>query len=309
MRRTAVVAGAVLAVGVLAACTSGGSGSGSGGSTAGGAVADSGGGKVAPAPAAGAPSASRGSASGGGGTDGSSGDITPVGDVTVKIRTAQLSVSVGRGKVDDAAARAYVVTARFGGEVDGDDRSSGPDATAALQIRVPPDALARAVDALAALGHEDSRAMSSTDVTEKVADVASRVASARDSITRLRTLYASAGRVADIIAIESELSSREADLESLEAQQRSLDRQTSMATITLSLTTSAPAGTAPAKKHRHGFLGGLQRGWDGFVSGASWVAVAIGTALPFLVVVALLALAGRVVWRRRPRRPVPVPSE
>ncbi len=51
------------------------------------------------------------------------------------------------------------------------------------------------------------------------------------AIVRLRTLYAGASKVADVITIESELATRESDLESLEAQQRALAAQTSMATV------------------------------------------------------------------------------
>ena len=85
------------------------------------------------------------------------------------------------------------------------------------------------------------------DVTGKVADVDSRVDSARESILRLRTLYADATKVSDVIAIEQELATRQAELESLEAQQRALSTQTSQATVRLSLTAAKVAATPPAQ--------------------------------------------------------------
>ena len=171
---------------------------------------------------------------------------------------------------------------------------------ASLRLRVPPEALITVLGQLSRLGHEASRQVSTTDVSEKVADVDSRVASAKEAIARLRTLYAQAKKVADVIAVESELSGREADLESLEAQQRALARQTAMATITLTIQTRAAAPAAPRTHHRGGFVGGLQRGWDGFVATASWLGTAAGTVLPFAVVAALVAGA---VWLLRRRRP------
>jgi hypothetical protein len=231
-----------------------------------------------------------------------------------KIRTARMTVAVrGAANVAARADAATAVATGAGGEVDADDRTGGKQASAVMQLRVPPTALRGALDELAKLGKEQSRQVSSVDVSEKVADVDSRVASARDAIARLRTLYSSATKVGDVIAVESELSGREADLEALQAQQRTLARQTSMATITLTLqTASAAAAPPPAKKKAGGFVGGLERGWTGFVAAAAWVAAAVGTVLPFLALLVLVALGARVLWRRVPHRgpsPAPAPSE
>ena len=271
--------------------------------------------KDAPAAANGAAApagpASGGLSAGSGGHGVLQGAKAPLGDGSAKIRVAQVTVDIRRGGVAAAADRAESIALGVGGEVDGDDRTAGRNATASLQRRVPPESLPTVLTQLAALGHESSRQVSTTDVTEKVADVDSRVTSARQSIARLRTLYANAAKVSDIIAIESELNDREADLESLEAQQRALLQQTSMATITLTLQTVAKAVVPPKPKHhRSGFLGGLERGWDGFVAAARWIAIAVGTLLPFLVLLALLGIAGRFAWRRRPHpAPTPTPSE
>jgi hypothetical protein len=187
--------------------------------------------------------------------------------------------------------------------VESDDRTSGRNASATLRLQVPPTALAGTLAALDKLGTETARQVSSTDVTGTVADVTSRVASARDAIARLRTLYDRASKVSDVLAVEGELSSQEADLESLEAQARALASETSLATITLTLVT-APVATPPHKhnQHRGGFLGGLQRGWDGLVAAAGWVAGALGTLLPFLAVLAAFAVVGRLGWARLAHR-------
>jgi hypothetical protein len=222
---------------------------------------------------------------------------------TAQIRTADLSVAVaGSAHVAAQADAADAIAERAGGEVTADDRTSGKHATAELQLRVPPAALLPTLSALAKLGTEKSRRLSTTDVTERVADVNSRVASARSAIARLRTLYAHAVKVADVIAIEQELSSRESDLESLEAQQRALLAQTSMATIALSLVTAAVPPVVRKHHHAGGFVGGLQRGWDGFTAAAAGVATGIGAALPFLLVLLVVALAVRLLWSRLPRR-------
>jgi len=290
-----------LAAVALAACT--GSGGGGGANKAAGGASGDGGSRAgisdagASAPKPAAPALAQGV------------KAPVIEDGTAKIRVAQMTVDVRRGGVPAAADRAGTIALGAGGEIDADNRTSGRFATASLQLRVPPEALQSVLRQLSGLGHESSRALSTTDVTQKVADVKSRVQSAQDSITQLRTLYASAHKVSDLIAIESELNSREADLESLQAQQRTLQRQTAMSTIGLTLQTATPAASKPVQHHhRGGFLGGLERGWDGFVSAATWVATALGTVLPFLALLAVLALAGRLLWRRLPHRPQPAPA-
>jgi hypothetical protein len=228
-----------------------------------------------------------------------------------KIQTAEMLVAVvGASNVAARADAAADIAVRVGGEVDSDDRTSGAQASATMQLRVPPTELQPTLRALSKLGTEKSRQLSTTDVSEKVADVTSRVTSSREAIARLRGLYAHATKVADVIAVEGELSTREADLESLEAQQRSLARQTSTASISLTLQTApkkAVVAAKPAKKSG-GFVGGLRRGWDGFSSAAAWLAGAFGTVLPFLVLMVILGLAGRFAWTRLPHRPAPTPA-
>lgn len=341
MRRILVTAALLLAVGALGACSSsGGSGKSAGtvqlkAGRAAGDVGGAPGGAGLPAQAssagsglaAGAVTADQRSdvgaaAAGGTPARGAASGVPVVDDGSAKIRTARMTVAVRRHQdVPQQADAADAIALRAGGEIDSDDRTTGTGATASLALRVPPEQLQPVLTALGKLGTERSRSSSTTDVTEQVADVTSRLASSRESIARLRELYTGAHKVADVIAVESELSSREADLESLEAQQRSLAKQTAMASVSLNLETASTHAPPPKKRpSTAGFVGGLRRGWDGFVAAASWVAAAVGTLLPFLFVLFVLALAARLLGLRVPMRglgrrggggapPAPVPSE
>lgn len=234
-----------------------------------------------------------------------------------KIEVARMAVAVkGAANVATQANAATTIAEQVGGEVDRDDRTSGSHASASMLLRVPPDTLDDTLNQLAKLGVEKYRSQSVTDVTQKVADVGSRVKSAQDSIARLRVLFRHATRIGAIIEIESELNSREADLESLQAQQRALAQETSMASITLTLVTAekkvAPA--KPANKHHdNAFVAGLKDGWNGFTDAAAWLAQAIGTLLPFIVLLLVLGIGLRVAWPRLRRQhlptPAPTPSE
>lgn len=326
MRGRAYAAGAVLAVVVVGACShsSGGGGNGAAENAlpAGGAgVAH---GALPPGRTSFGRADSAGTAPNGGAVNGSaagqaqSAKSLPLVDGSYKIQVARMTVAVkGAANVAAKANEATTIAEQVGGEVDRDDRTSGPHASASMLLRVPPDTLTDTLTQLSQrLGHERYRSLSSTDVTQKVADVSSRVRSAQDSIARLRVLFQHATKIADIIQIESELNSREADLESLQAQQRALDRQTSMASITLSLVTAAKKAAPPKpanKHHDNAFIVGLKRGWDGFTAAAAWIARAVGTVLPFLVLLLILGIGLRWAWprlaHRRGPQPSPAPSE
>lgn len=220
------------------------------------------------------------------------------------IRTADLNVEIARGQsVAESADRAEQIATDAGGQVYADARSAGTVPTASLTLKVPGSALVSVLAKLSALGKEKSRHTSTEDVTTQVADVSSRVASAQASIDRLRLLFDRATKVGDVIALESELAQREADLESLQSQQRALAAQTSMATVSLELTTAATV--AHKQRATGGFLGGLRRGWRAFASAAGGLATGIGAAVPFLVLA--LLLAGALVLLRRRARTGPPP--
>lgn len=107
-----------------------------------------------------------------------------------------------------------------------------------------------------------------------------------------------AGTVAEVLAVEAQLSQWEADLEGLEAQQRSLADQTALAAITVHL---RPAAVAPKPTHRAGgVVQDLQRGWAALTATASWLLAVVSTALPFLAIGALLVIV--TIYRRRLRR-------
>jgi Domain of unknown function (DUF4349) len=326
MRGRWYLAGGVLAVLVVGACSASGGG-GSAADVAGvrGPAHAQGGQAGAGGLAAGVPSSVRGAPIPVGGTIGGTGNTSgreltktiPFVDGGYKIRTARMTVAIkGAKNVSNAAQQADNYALAAGGEVDEDNRTSGPSASAELLLRVPPEALADTLDKLSRLGKELSRSLSTTDVTQRVADVGSRVASARQSIDRLRILFRHATKIGAIIQLESELNQREADLESLEAQQRALARETSMATISLDLQTAARVIAPPKpvhKKHENGFVTALKRGWHGFTAAAAWIARAFATLLPFLVLLLLIGFGLRVVWPRLPHRtraaPAPTPSE
>ncbi len=178
-----------------------------------------------------------------------------------------------------------------------------------LELRIPSSHFDDAMNAISNLGTLVSRNRSSEDVTTQVIDNNTRVRSQKLSIARIQALLAQAQNLTQVISIESELSQRQADLDSLEQQQKYLADQTSLATIDLYLSTPGKAVVIHHGSH-HSFWSGLKSGWNHLGTSTAAVLDAVGTALPFGIVLALIGAPGWLVWRRRtPKAALPAPSE
>lgn len=230
----------------------------------------------------------------------------PLADRSI-VYTAELTVRATdvAAKADRAASIAtgaggYVFSADTGANV-----SDGAATSATVVVKVPPRSFAMVLRSLADLGTPLGRSQHADDVTDQVVDVAARVQTQQASVARVRTLLARARTVGEVVAVESELTTREADLESLQGRQRALDAQVALSTITLRLV--SPAATARAAE-AGGFLAGLRAGWRAFVAALRAGLTALGALLPFAVVLAILVVTGvparrAVVERRRAATP------
>jgi hypothetical protein len=157
------------------------------------------------------------------------------------------------------------------------------------------------------LGKRESLHQGTEDVTEQVADVDSRLKSARTTLDQFRTLLTKASKIGEVLEVEREISSREADLEALQSRQKTLAAQTNMATLTLTLV-SPTAKTPKPVEEPSGFLGGLATGWKTLVSAVKVGLTIFGVLLPWLVVLAVVWLIGRVALRRARPRPSAPPA-
>ena len=220
------------------------------------------------------------------------------------IKTGSLSVEAD--DVGSVRQKAIGVVAGLQGQVASEDSGGfdqGRITQANLVLKVPSASYQTAIDRISALGTRTAIHQESSDVTEQVVDVESRINTQRASLERMRALLAKATTIGEIVSVETELTRREADLESLLAKQKNLSLQTELATLSLTVSEKGKAPEAPKEDDR-GFLAGLRGGWDAFTATFSAVATAVGAMLPFLIVIALIAFP---VWRfrNRLRRPAP----
>jgi hypothetical protein len=305
--RTLIIAGAALVGAGLAltACSaSSSSGSGAGGNT--GAV---------PAPAKAAQHAAADF-----GVSGASGTRTLTGKLANLvvpersiIYTANLTLRIRKGSVASKADQAASYVTAVGGYVSGEQQIVPPGKHQVPQIdltlKIPVAQYGPVLAKLKTLGHKISFRSHAVDVTQEVADVGSRVASAQAAIKQLRALLSKAGSVGALLNVQETINRQESDLEALLAQQRALAHETSFATVSAVLigqhahVVPKPAKTSP------GFLAGLKGGWHALGTVVGWLVTVLGSVLPFLIPIAVIAAIAWEGRRRLARKKAPPASE
>jgi hypothetical protein len=219
------------------------------------------------------------------------------------------TVTIRVSDIGRAAADVSTLATAAGGFVGGDERTSDKDRSQArLVLRLPSARFTGVVDGISKLGRDgkdESRQLSTQDVTDQVTDLDARVATGQASVDRVRELLVKAQTIGEIVSLESELSRREADLESLKSRKRKLDDLTTLSTVTAVLLGPQAAVSATRDTHETGFLAGLKAGWHAFAASMRVLLTVLGALLPWLVGLGLPALA--VLWTlrrlRAPRRP------
>jgi hypothetical protein len=217
------------------------------------------------------------------------------------------SITVRVDNVNAKAAQLTSLTIGVGGLIGGDERHmDNGKSTATVTLRIPAAKFTETLDEIGKLGTEQTRTVSTQDVTATVIDVAARIQSQQASVDRVRALLARAQSIADITSIESELARRESDLEALQAQQRNLADLTALSTIAVTLLGPDAAEPPKPKPAETGFLAGLRSGWHAFAASVQVVLTVVGAILPFAVAIGVPVWLV-LLWLRRRRAAQVVP--
>jgi hypothetical protein len=216
------------------------------------------------------------------------------------VYTAQLTVRAA--SVSDAVSRAEAIVAARGGYVSGEQAQAGQGsaakASATVTFKIPSAAYSATLAALSSggLGTQVSLSQQTQDVTQQVADTASRVNSDELAIDQLRALLKRAGSVSELLSVQNEINQQETALESMLAQQKALDQETSYATLTLTLTGPQAVVAKKPGSPPPGLSGGLAGGWHALRVTVGWLLTVFGAVAPFAAVVILI---GALAWWAR----------
>ena len=150
------------------------------------------------------------------------------------ISTAFLAVEVE--DVSPAVDRVRDITEELGGFVEHLSSFGGDNQeNANLTVRVPQDQFTAVVDRISGLGNVQNRELGREDVSEQFVDLEARLKSLQREETSLLSLLELATSVADVLAIERELSRIRSEIERHQGRLDFLSRRVDLATIQVNL--------------------------------------------------------------------------
>lgn len=207
------------------------------------------------------------------------------------IKTAEIALEIERGEFKAALQQATAVASAEGGFV----LSSGVEGREArrgsIVVRIPSDRFEAALASLRDLGSVERERVSGEDVGQEFVDLEARLRNLRAQEAVLLRLMNEAQTVTDTIRVQKELTGIQLEVEQIRGRLRYLHDQASFGTISVSM---AEAGVvAPGEP------GIIAQAWERAVEGFLAVIGGLITALGVLVPIAVLALLGWVVIRRR----------
>lgn len=216
-------------------------------------------------------------------------------------------VSLLVADVEPAIQSLYRIASRAGGDVaklqDQTPDQPGSRHTAAIELRVPATRFDSSMEAVAGVGRVVTRSSQAEDVTDQIVDMQARLRNLRHTEADLLRIMDRSGKIADVLDVETQLSSVREQIEQLDAQLKSTQARVAYSTIDVSLADEAAASTTEPS-----FGSRVAGAWKlavasvknfsfRIVAAALWL-VAFG---PYLLIAVLLAIAAWVTIRRRLR--------
>jgi virulence-associated protein VapD len=216
------------------------------------------------------------------------------------VRTANVDLEVGKGRLNATINQATDVVRRAKGIYVGSTTSvpSGEPASGQVTFRVPVDAFEPVLLELKGLGTYRGEKSSTDDVTNQYIDLNAQLAAWRAQERVYLRLLDRARSVTDVIAVQNQLQQVQSNIERLQGQVNYLEDQSSFSTIVLQV--SEPGAAGPAGEP----AGRLARAWATAVNGLGVMAAAVLVGVvwltPLVVVAGLVLLGLRALRRPRP---------
>ena len=150
-----------------------------------------------------------------------------------------------------------------------------------ITIRVPQDTFLSVIAELEQLGTVQSKHTSGEDVTEEYIDLTARLNNSERQEQRLLAILDMAENVEEVLEVERELERIRGDIERLTGRITYLDNRIALATISVSLYEPEPI------THSWGIRDAFRAAFEGFVSVIRGLIIAVGYALPLLILVGI----------------------
>ena len=210
------------------------------------------------------------------------------------VRTADVSVKVGKDGFQAAFDRVTAIATTNGGYVTASSTATtggkGRARAGQLTLRAPVDKFDDVRRAIGQLGTVEAESSRGEDVSGQLVDYDARLRSLSAQEDALRALLAKAANVGEILSVQSSLFDVRQQIEQLSAQRLQLDQAASLATLQVSVyepgaLVAPEPEPLPAKGLAHSFT----RAVDGAVEVVGGMLVVLGWLTP-------IAMLGGLVW-------------
>jgi hypothetical protein len=222
------------------------------------------------------------------------------------VKTGSIALIVNQGKVSTVIGRVQTLAQAAGGYVAGSkSQEFGDDPTSTVSLRVPVDKFEGILQAVRdqvnnGAGKVDSSSSSGQDVTAQYADVNAQIQSLTAARDRFLTILSRANTIGETLSVQQRVDSVQLQIDQLKGQMRVLKDQTSMATLSVTVSEKPKAVKAAHVKS------GLATSWGnakhGFASGVESLISRSGKGLLALILAAVGLVVLRFGWRLARRR-------
>ena len=286
--------------------------------------------KALPTPAPSAAASAQNGSLGGSGTV--SADLPPAPNGQYLVRIGSMTVVVAKGSLDEGVKQIFTLTRLYDGYIlssyagtesgqplpvesgttssdgsvtDVPQRAAGEASGtpyAYITIRIPSERFDQAVAQFRQLGTVKALTTSTEDVTGQVVDLRARLRHYRAVEARLLTFLDKATSVGSALAVQNRIDETQLQIEELQAQLKQLNETVTYSTLSISMSEKGHPVVAGATGGR-GFWGTIKHSFALMGDGFAAIFTAFAAALPFLLLIVVVAvvvwLAVRAALRRR----------
>ncbi|MBN2026692.1 MAG: DUF4349 domain-containing protein [Actinobacteria bacterium] len=218
------------------------------------------------------------------------------------IKTALMEMETAKGDYAKIREDAVAITSAAGGYVEGESASRDDEGLtyATLTLRIPADKFDGVVAEVSALGEVVSTQVSTNDVSAEYVDLESRLRHLQAEEEFYLSLIAEAQTVQEMITIREHLNSIQLEKEQVQGRINFLDQQVGFSTLTLSVDEKSPD-----EEDVEGFWASVGDAFINFGRGLKKLGIGFFYALPYLVILAVIAMIVWLLVRRSRRRGTP----
>ncbi len=173
--------------------------------------------------------------------------------------------------------------------------------TGNITLRLPAARFGSAVEEIKTMGEVINQNTNSIDISEQYYDTATRIDNLTVQENRLRELISKAQNVDEILKIENELNRVRSEIELMSTDIKRWDKQISLSTLYVNLR-EIKAGKLESvnvptvwTKAYNGFVGTI----NSILRGGEKLFVFIVSAIPYLIILAVLTVIGYIVYKKR----------